>query len=502
MISRDEIDSTALDLDISLANVQRDYVFGWLISGLFQASQLGTALVLKGGNALRKAYFPLTRFSDDLDFSTSNGIDSEFLLAQLNEVCRFVEARAGVQFDLDRNRVADEQQIDRERRVYKIRLYFQDFAGIGNEITLKVRTDVTEFDRLYLPSQTRNLIHQYSDADQCATQVQVVKLEEALADKLKCLLQRRYCYDLFDAVYAIFISNELAVDRAEIVRVFLKKTIFEPSPGTAKNLLLGLPFELFRGYWHTVICPAASRMTFDDAVSALLGGLESLFAPFGYGQQFEHAFFPARLRNLILQAGSDRKLLQIRYHGATRLVEPYSLTFKRRKVGGAREYFYAWDRTGGNSGPGIKSSSRLMWRRCHLLTRTSSRDSQLSFQRRETLRRPGTSRGRQAVVGADEGPIIEEAFSSKVRYSVFVLWQAVQPGSLINSPQSSQRPLWEPMLWSDRLSAFTEPHESRTSRPNISETVCTHRTDGDRGYGQVRLRQPRARGSTAKSRQA
>ena len=56
MISGDEIDAAAKDLDISVANVERDYVFGWLISGIFQESNLGQELVLKCGNALRKGY--------------------------------------------------------------------------------------------------------------------------------------------------------------------------------------------------------------------------------------------------------------------------------------------------------------------------------------------------------------------------------------------------------------------------------------------------------------
>lgn len=259
-------------------------------------------------------------------------------------------------FDLNRNRIAGEQQIDRDRHVYKVRLYFKDFAGGGDHITLSVRVDVTEYDGLHLPTQTRNLIHQYSDAAECATSIQVVKLEEALADKLKCLLQRRYCYDLFDTVYAIFMAQELEVDRAEIVQVFLQKTIFEPAPSAAKNLLLGLPFELFRGFWDKVICPAATRITFAQAVDRLTCGLEELFAPFGYGDWFEQAFFPAELRNPILEAGSGKKLLELKYHGVTRLVEPYALMFKRRKDGAAREYFYAWDRTGGRtSPPGIKT---------------------------------------------------------------------------------------------------------------------------------------------------
>ena len=56
-----------------------------------------------------------------------------------------------------------------------------------------------------------------------------------------------------------------------------------------------------------------------------------------------------------MEAGVGRKLIKVTYHGATRIMEPYSLVFKRRKDGVAEEYFYAWDRTGGNSGPGIKT---------------------------------------------------------------------------------------------------------------------------------------------------
>jgi predicted nucleotidyltransferase component of viral defense system len=54
----------------------------------------------------------------------------------------------------------------------------------------------------------------------------VVSLEEALADKLKCLLQRHMSNDLFDLVYSIFVNNDVAVDKTTIVTTFLRKTIF------------------------------------------------------------------------------------------------------------------------------------------------------------------------------------------------------------------------------------------------------------------------------------
>ena len=43
----------------------------------------------------------------------------------------------------------------------------------------------------------------------------------ALADKMKCLIQRRYAYDLFDLVYGVFVNRELDLDRSELVQTFL-----------------------------------------------------------------------------------------------------------------------------------------------------------------------------------------------------------------------------------------------------------------------------------------
>lgn len=70
MISRDELLTQAEAFELSEANIQRDYLFGWLIAGIFRESSLAATAVLKGGNALRKGYFPGARFSEDLDFST------------------------------------------------------------------------------------------------------------------------------------------------------------------------------------------------------------------------------------------------------------------------------------------------------------------------------------------------------------------------------------------------------------------------------------------------
>ena len=357
MITRDEIEAKAAEFGLHPSNIERDYVFGWLLTGIYAQSTLKDALILKGGNCFRKAYFPHTRFSNDLDFSSTTTIYEDQLVAELNRICGFVQAEAGVTFETDRNWVREKANSDKDRRIFEGRLYFRDFYGNPHTTTIKVHLDVTEYDRIFLPVQDRFLIHPYSDGGQCNVPIKCHKLEELLASKLKCLLQRRHSFDLYDYVYSVFINRDIQVDRSEVLRTFLKKTIFEPSPGVAKGLLLDLPLEAFRAIWHKyVVCPTQSLFDFDTALGQFKENIEALFAGLHIDYYGQIAFFPSRLRNMIMEAASDLKLLNITYDGQHRLVEPYSLAFKRRRDGFGQEYFYAFDTTGGrSSGPGLKT---------------------------------------------------------------------------------------------------------------------------------------------------
>lgn len=356
MIGRTEIDVRGEELGVSVTDVQRDFVYDWLLVGIYTTSPLGTILSLKGGNAFRKAYFPDGRFSHDLDFSTDKSLAPEFLETELQAVCRFASERSGITFVLGRTRVKVKQQIDTDRVVYEARVYFTDFYNDPGTITIRVKLDVIQFDRIYLPIQTRRLIHKFSDADVCQAEIRVLKLEELLAAKLVCLLQRRHSLDLFDLVYAIFGNKIIDVDRAEILRTFLQKTIFGGRSGAAKALLLGLPLQLFAGVWERyLICPKESFVGLDQAVQWYGTVIDEIFGP---GRSFsrDDTFFPSEIRSKIMDAAEKQVLLKVRYKGSLRLMEPYSLSYKVRKDGVGREYFYVWNRSGGSSGvPGMRS---------------------------------------------------------------------------------------------------------------------------------------------------
>lgn len=207
------------------SNVQRDYVFGWLLAGLAQAHNLlQPLLILKGGNCFRKAYFEHARFSNDLDFSTQTELDADRLLEGLRQACAYASERSGVDFLVDESRVAERRLADSEARMYDARVYFKSFYG-EEDVRIRVDLDVKEYDRLFLPVQSRRLIHAYSDAASCKADIRCVKLEELLASKLKALLQRQHSPDLYDFVHAVFFQKSLAISRREVLMTFLKQTI-------------------------------------------------------------------------------------------------------------------------------------------------------------------------------------------------------------------------------------------------------------------------------------
>lgn len=359
MIGRDEIDSVARDLQVNAADVERDYVFGWLLANLFGQSRLRDRLVLKGGNALRKGYFENTRYSDDLDFTTSGSVSVNELRNELLAICNAASAGSGVTFLNDEAVVQEKRRIDEQLQVLEARLYFRDFYGKQGHVRVKVRIDVTQFERLHLPAMQRPLLHGYSDASSCHGTITCVKLEEILASKLKCLLQRRHVADLFDYVHWLFFGSE-SVDTRLVISTFLHKTIYSRQPSAALELLLNLPLQILRDAWTKyIVCPARAALAFETALGRFAEHVRSIFAPFGATDRAwfsRRVFFPSALRNVILDAGSRLTLVKMKYQGVERLVEPYSLRYKQKKDGDAREYFYGFDRTGGrSSGPQMKS---------------------------------------------------------------------------------------------------------------------------------------------------
>ncbi len=358
MIKKDEIDAKSIEFEIHRSNVERDYVFGWLIYGLFTISDLKESIFLKGGNALRKGYFENTRFSSDLDFGIPGDISQEILLNEINKVCDFIQEKAKISFIKEDNKVEEKFTASEAPipglKVYEVRVYFKDFYGNADQFRIRISMDITRFDKILLPIQNVSLIHPYSDASELVTNIRCMKLEEIIATKLKCLLQREHAPDLFDYVYSIKLLGG-HLNKEEVVRALIKKTIFEKNPHVLKNILLKTSFDYFREYWDkTIICAHEFIFDAENAITTFLGDLETLFSIYPDNGYAAFAYFGPDLRTPIMKAARAQTLLKIRYKGEDRIIEPYSLKYLQRRDGQEREYFYAYNCSGGQNAPGIR----------------------------------------------------------------------------------------------------------------------------------------------------
>ena len=281
------------------------------------------------------------------------------LLTEINRVCDFVHKKAGVDFVTSDNFVKEKFTATDaplpDLKVYEARVYFKDFYGKPGNVRIRISMDITRFDRVLLPLQSRPLIHPYSDASELACNIPCMKLEEIIATKLKCLMQRQHAPDLFDYAYSIKKLGGV-LNRTEVVRAVIQKTIFSRNPFVLKNILVRTAFEYFRQEWaNSLICAKESFIQVEDAIATFIANVETLFSGYPDNGFAQLIYFPAEQRLSIMQAARTQTLLKIHYKGEKRLVEPYSLKYQMRRDRVEREYFFAHKVSGGSTGPGIRT---------------------------------------------------------------------------------------------------------------------------------------------------
>src|SRR5262245_31694582 len=81
MIDKREILAISEQTSLSPHVVEKDYVLGWMLAGIYGHEDLAENWVFKGGTCLKKCFFETYRFSEDLDFTLlkPDHLDAKFL---------------------------------------------------------------------------------------------------------------------------------------------------------------------------------------------------------------------------------------------------------------------------------------------------------------------------------------------------------------------------------------------------------------------------------------
>ncbi|PZD75116.1 hypothetical protein C1752_00274 [Acaryochloris thomasi RCC1774] len=360
MITETEVKDLAIKQGVTLPRVEKDYVMGWLLWGIYNDPVLSKNLVLKGGNCLRKVYFPDTRFSDDLDFTAFRLDTKQVFHQRLNTICENIHRACGIDFDFDNTLVKTKQTPDKDCTALDGRVYFRGFAGDAS-VSMRIKFDISQFEKIVLPLQNHSILHNYSDIDACKVLIRTYSLEEVLAEKLRSWIQRTRSRDLFDVV-KIVQSEAVPISNINILSAFFQKTIFKDIPlAGQEEMLYGPKFEGIENSWlKTVISPQSSIIAAGNAISLFKDFINALFKPeileaagFSQANVSPHNYnVRSGVREAIIEAGKVRKSIRMQYKGRERNIEPYSFRYKITQRGYGAEYFYGFDRT---SGATIKS---------------------------------------------------------------------------------------------------------------------------------------------------
>lgn len=238
MINLSELKIKSDESKIDISVLERDYVIGWILKGLFDDDSLSDSLVFKGGTALKKIYFPNYRFSEDLDFTMTKSLNElgiDQIHTKLENACRNIsaETRGGrsfpVKFPLsfgtaieltlaDFKQTRDE--LGEEAFVGKIQYVGPRGHRAGNPP--RVKLDITLYEQVLLPPNTAPILHPYSDVEDCHATVPTYKLDEIVAEKLRAILQRTRSRDIYDLWYLLKFHEDM-LNKSTIYNVFKKK---------------------------------------------------------------------------------------------------------------------------------------------------------------------------------------------------------------------------------------------------------------------------------------
>ena len=162
MIFKREIERIAEQKKVSKTTVDRDWVLGHFIDAIFSIPTCRQKLILKGGTCLRKCYFRDYRFSEDLDFTSTN---TDFALdkALINSITAIIRER--IEIPLHVSKVEQLKFKDKLTGFSAIIKYWgADHPGNQTPPSperwlTSVKIEIILYEKMVFPPEIRKLFH-------------------------------------------------------------------------------------------------------------------------------------------------------------------------------------------------------------------------------------------------------------------------------------------------------------------------------------------------------
>lgn len=267
MIAPSEIQRTSAALGVSQDVIEHDYALGCFLRFLSGVPEIQRSWIFKGGTCLAKCHFTHYRFSEDLDFTLTESIQTDALGKLLDQAKAATQAETGIKMDL-RSTVVESIDDDYGKESFEARVYYEGiWRSRGAPRSIRIHANRDEI--LLFPSITLGVHHSYSDEPQLpCMSIQAYVLEEIVAEKLRALSGQRK-YAIARDIYDLWSLNKTSVDINRALEAYRKKCKVKGIIPTSKNLerLSGSRDE-YESNWKNnleYLVPADLKCSFPDA---------------------------------------------------------------------------------------------------------------------------------------------------------------------------------------------------------------------------------------------
>jgi predicted nucleotidyltransferase component of viral defense system len=167
--------------------VEKDYAISYLLAAINTVDDLGSNLVLKGGTALKKLYFPNYRFSEDLDYSTRipgpiQQIDP-LMESAVRSMSQYLNQLGPFQIVLEP--LVLKLAHPGGQKAYTVRVQFPE----QRQPLCRLKVEITVDEPILLPTQNCLILHGFTETFQ--VKIPAYSLEEITVEKLRTLLQSK-----------------------------------------------------------------------------------------------------------------------------------------------------------------------------------------------------------------------------------------------------------------------------------------------------------------------
>ncbi len=201
VIQKRKILETAQQTSLTPHVVEKDYVLGWVLAGIYQHESLAKNWIFKGGTCLKKCFFETYRFSEDLDFTLSKPehLDASFLKHMFSEIVDWVYHQTGIEMPADKQEFKFYEN-PRGRTSCQGKISYKGPVSPPNALP-RIKLDLTADERVVLPPVRVKIFHPYSDTPEDGFEVLAYDYVEVFAEKFRALAERTRPRDLYDVVH-------------------------------------------------------------------------------------------------------------------------------------------------------------------------------------------------------------------------------------------------------------------------------------------------------------